>query len=437
MLSTADGQYQAQQAITGTTVAAVRKLWSGLGDDFSQQWDDGASAQIQTVLQAGRSAAVVTALPYTAAALAEQGESFDADGQVDSTAFVRSAPSGVPVDAVVSAPIIEAKLLVGQGMSGREALQRAGSKMVGIALTMLADTRRSVYQADITQRPRVAGYVRKLNPPSCSRCAILAGRFYRWNAGFQRHPRCDCQHVPVRSAEAAKGLTTDPYEYFNSLSPEDQEKIFGNNQAKAIRDGADIYRVENVRMRGLSTANGTGPNKWKSTMTVEDIYKTAGNDREAAIGLLKQQGYIKGPLALRQQVERYASGISRPVQSGSNRARVLAARATGKRDPLDRATMTAAERRLYDSWYRYKYAETFQSAASSIGASSTTRFELPRALRPGQIDALETAYVRQLNVAFTAANDAERAQLVALAQLLEGGASLPTRVLTDRLNWRP
>src|SRR5690606_23965723 len=33
-------------------------------------------------------------------------------------------------------------------------------------------------------------YVRMLTPPSCSRCTVLAGRWYRKNAGFARHPGC-------------------------------------------------------------------------------------------------------------------------------------------------------------------------------------------------------------------------------------------------------
>src|SRR5690348_18342012 len=36
-----------------------------------------------------------------------------------------------------------------------------------------------------------------LNPPSCQRCAILAGRWYRWSQGFLRHPRCDCVNLPA------------------------------------------------------------------------------------------------------------------------------------------------------------------------------------------------------------------------------------------------
>ena len=175
---------------------------------------------------------------------------------------------------------------------------------------------------------------------------------------------CDCIHVAVGDKKGAEGLVADPYEYFNSLSQEEQDKLFGRSNARAIRDGGDIYRVENVRLRGLSTANGRGRDRWYSTMTVDDIYRTAGT-RTNAIRMLEDQGYIRGPQVLRQAPERFAAPISRPVVSGSARDRVLTARATGIRDPLDTATMTAQERRLYDAWYKLNYAQTRGAIARS------------------------------------------------------------------------
>lgn len=118
--------------------------------------------------------------------------------------------------------------------------------------TQLQDVARLASGLSIATRPNVGGYVRMLNPPSCSRCAILAGRFYKWNAGFERHPRCDCRHIP--SSESLAGdLTTDPKAYFDSLSEAEQNRTFTNAGAKAIRDGADVGRVVNAR-RGMSTA---------------------------------------------------------------------------------------------------------------------------------------------------------------------------------------
>lgn len=368
MLKSPEGQYQRQRDIALRTVAAARKLWGRLGVEFSQDWER-ISPALQAVFEASVASTVVTALPYTAAVLAEQGVNAPRAGVLVPSRFVASAPSGAPLQVVLEEPIIHTRTLVGRGVPVPNALESGGKLLTGIVFTLLADYRRGVYGADMLSRRRVAGYVRMLRPPSCGRCAILAGKFFRWNQGFQRHPNCDCQHVPVGSESAARGLVADPYEYFHSLSREEQDRLFGAGQigrsnARAIRDGADIYRVENVRMRGLSTANGRGRSRRYSTMTVDDIYRVAGT-RTNAIRLLEQQGYIRGPQELRRAPEIYSAPISRPVVAGSNRARVLEARRTGVRDPLDTATMTVQERRLYDAWYRVNYAETRGGLARS------------------------------------------------------------------------
>lgn len=365
MLSSVEGQYVRQVKIASATASAAQKLWRRLGDDFSAQWQ-ALRPQMLSVVESGRAASVVTALPYTAAVLAEQGVSAPRVAELDGSRFVATAPSGAPLATVLDAPVVRTRSLIGQGTPVASALEAGGSYLAGIVLTLLADTRRAVYGADITSRPKVGGYVRMLEPPSCSRCVILAGRFYRWNAGFQRHPRCDCEHIPTASAADAQAHLQDPYEYFNSLSKEQQDKVFGSSQAQSIRDGADIYRVENVRMRGLSTANGRGRDRWYSTMTVDDVYEVAGDNRDLAISLLREQGYIKDRgQVVAQAAERFSSPISRAVVPGSNRDRVLTARMTGQRDPLDTVTMTAQERRLYDAWYKANYAETRGGIARS------------------------------------------------------------------------
>lgn len=142
-----------------------------------------------------------------------------------------------------------------------------------IVLTQLQDVARAAAALAMAVRPRVTRYVRMLNPPSCSRCAVLAGRVYRFDAGFQRHPRCDCRGIPA-SEDTAGDLRTDPSAYFDSLPtarqlsadyPDltvrkrqelrlySQEDIFTKAGAEVIRRGADISQVVNARA-GMSTA---------------------------------------------------------------------------------------------------------------------------------------------------------------------------------------
>jgi hypothetical protein len=199
-----------------------------------------------------------------------------------------------------------------------------------------------------------------LTLPSCPKCVILAGKFYRWNAGFRRHPRCDCRHVPS-TENIAGDVTTDPYEYFHSLSGPDQDKWFTPSAAQAIRDGADIFQVVNAnrgtKPGGLITTEGTsragnfGRGR-APRLTPEGIY-AQGLPREDTLRLLERNGYIlpggQNPTGvIRGQAEGFGA-LGRGGTRVGVREAVLEARRTGERNPALRATMTAAERRVFDA----------------------------------------------------------------------------------------
>lgn len=153
------------------------------------------------------------------------------------------------------------------------------------------------------KRPAPIGWIRLLTPPSCARCALLAGKWYGWNDGFERHDNCDCRHVPAVEADAGTMLT-DPFAYFLSLPPEEQERIFGKANAQAIREGADIVGIVNAAMRrgAVYTVNGTRYTREGATRrkkapprkTPVQIYRDANGDREAARRMLAEFGYIEG-----------------------------------------------------------------------------------------------------------------------------------------------
>lgn len=179
-----------------------------------------------------------------------------------------------------------------------------------MVVTQLQDVARTAAGMGLAVRPRVTGYTRMLNPPSCSRCAVLAGKFFRWNAGFERHPRCDCRHVPTTEARS-DDLTTDPDSYFASLSGSEQDRIFTKAGAQAIRDGADVAQVVNARKgmftaqvggrnvlvstegttrRGLASRRRTGRNM-SARLMPESIY-SAARSRDEALRMLRLHGYI-------------------------------------------------------------------------------------------------------------------------------------------------
>lgn len=133
----------------------------------------------------------------------------------------------------------------------------SGEKFVDLIFhEIVAETARAAEVAAIAPREWVDGWVRMVNLPACSRCIILAGRLYQWNDGFDRHPDCDCEHIPA-SEGIAGDLTLDPDAYFESLPAEEQDRLFGKAGAQAIRDGADMAQVVNAR-RGMQKAQVFG-----------------------------------------------------------------------------------------------------------------------------------------------------------------------------------
>jgi hypothetical protein len=209
----------------------------------------------------------------------------------------------------------------------------AGKVLQLAAHTALLDTSRVAKGVQITGRDR-AGWVRMVRPPCCARCAILAGKVGGPTVGFQRHPRCDCDAIPVHDYEdrandpGLQGWVFDTREYFDSLSEKEQAKVFTVSGSRAIRDGADPAQVINAR-RGMATAKdrfgttrkvsyeGTTSRGWASNylrsqygatlqkrggryrqtsrprLMPEEIYAMAGDDRDKALTLLHKNGYLE------------------------------------------------------------------------------------------------------------------------------------------------
>jgi hypothetical protein len=145
------------------------------------------------------------------------------------------------------------------GLKARTAPDRAlasgGSQLEMLAQTTVQDTGRAAVSAGMIARPHIDGYVRVLTLPSCSRCAILAGRVYRWSTGFQRHPRCDCRMLP-QTVAAPTGPAVDPDEALRS----GQIRGLSKAEEAAISDGADLNQIVNAHRsgayQGMTTAEG-------------------------------------------------------------------------------------------------------------------------------------------------------------------------------------
>lgn len=147
------------------------------------------------------------------------------------------------------------------------------------------ETARAVQQAAVAVRPEV-GWVRHLTLPSCSRCAVLAGRVYRWSDGFLRHPGCDCVMIPA--AENDDSMTYD----VEALARSGRVTGLSRADRQALNDGADFGQVVNVRSRKAGLTESGRVLERAGRMTPEGIYRMA-SDRAEALELLTQQGYLR------------------------------------------------------------------------------------------------------------------------------------------------
>lgn len=251
--------YAAQAALAQSVRRAVAALWADLdADALAGSWVSGRLGErIFVTVSTGQLAAAAQASRYVAAAVSEQGARSAPLGVLMPSSLAGIASDGRSIESLLYQPLIRTKTAIGSGASPARAMEIGGSALATIAGTQVADAGRAATAVAMAAEPAVTGWIRMLVPPSCGRCAVLAGRRYRWSSGFQRHPLlCDCVHVPAVE-DAADDLQTDPAAYFRSLEREAQDRYFTAAGAEAIRLGADIGQVVNAR-RGAAGLSQPG-----------------------------------------------------------------------------------------------------------------------------------------------------------------------------------
>ena len=249
----------------------------------------------------------------------------------DPEAFAGVTGSGDPVMGLAYAQAQKVTELVDAEAPITERAQawhHAGVMLATATQTAISDAARMAILTHLAARPGTT-WVRVVRPPCCARCAILAGKKGSSRMKFLRHPGCDCTAIPVSEAtsDMHKLFYFDAKAYFDSLSPEQQAKVFTKAGARAIRDGADINQVVNARRgmktitsaggrRRLITTEGTTKRGWASEylreqygaslqkaggryrrtsvarLMPEEIYRIAGDDRDLALSLLHKNGFL-------------------------------------------------------------------------------------------------------------------------------------------------
>jgi len=290
--------YLAMVAIAASIATTARRIWGELEPArLDQSWASKRIGQrIAVTVGAGQMLAAQQADSYLDGVLAAQGIDIDRAASVQARSFAGVASDGRSLGTLFYEPVIATKTAIEAKAGTDAALARGEHALLRAVSTQLADAGRTAVGVGMVARPAVTRWARMLNPPSCSRCAVLAGRTYRWNAGFDRHPLCDCIAIPSTD-QLAPDLTTDPASYFDSLDGAAQDRYFSAAGAQAIRDGANIPQVVNASRAtaGLSKANGRTATSHQPSSTArlmpETIIEDAA-DRADAIALLRSNGYL-------------------------------------------------------------------------------------------------------------------------------------------------
>lgn len=316
-----------------TAAAASQAAWRQVDTfNIAESWKERLPGLLDVVTNEQRRAAEA-GVRYSSQVIAEQATPRPA-GRINAQHLAGIASDGRPLDSLFILPAYRALDRIGNGQPSAEAMAAARRQTAIIAATQIADAARVGSSLGMVSDQAVSGYRRQISPPACARCAIQAGKWFRWNQGFQRHPACQCVHVPAVGPKAdAAGLESfDPDAYFQSLSQANQDRLFTKAGAEAIRSGADMNQVVNAR-RGMRTAfDARYGRKVASTLEgttarasagrvlreqttafgrdvevrpglsrriaarpmPEEIYRAAEGNRDTAIRALARWGYLEG-----------------------------------------------------------------------------------------------------------------------------------------------
>ncbi len=249
------GRYRAVTGVQHALVTQVQRIWRGLSPGtIASDLEGPAGAAILQATAAGQLTVAQGATAFVAGAMAEQGGTAVAEAALTAAAFAGIAPDGGLLETLLFLPAIGVQQRLAAGLTASEAMLGGLADMAMYTATAVADTARAADQVAMAANRQCVAYARVVRLPACARCIVLAGQQYAYSEGFQRHPNCDCQTVPLREPDWA-GVQS-PDELFASMTAAQQRRVFGADGALAISHGADVGQVVNAR-RGMSVSGTT------------------------------------------------------------------------------------------------------------------------------------------------------------------------------------
>jgi hypothetical protein len=272
-----------QRAEIRAALAATSRLWRRMGSDFDASYAK-FEPSLLAVLFTAQERVADGALAYVPEVLGADAPEplYESAGE----RFVGVAGDGMPVASMAYSAVIQAKQWVASGLEPSVALARAGQHLNLATGTLLSDTGRAAEKVSGGAH-RVKLWTRMLNPPSCGRCVILAGKTSRQSEAFNRHPGCDCRNVPS-TEDTGDDARTDPHAYLSELSEAEQDRVLGSKaNGQAFRDGADMNQLINAYRKSGAVRPG-------QIHGVDIKYTREGTTRRGyAYWQMSQAGYIK------------------------------------------------------------------------------------------------------------------------------------------------
>lgn len=328
-----------RQTVSDAATVRALRLWRGIDPQLLDVGWAQVGGQITQTVAAGQVTVARQSAPYLSAV--DSVHSVTSNVRLVPEAFAGVTADGRELESALFGAVAETKRLTGAGYSAFRAFEVGASFLATIAGAAIQDMGR-IADSTLGVGHKYLRYVRVLSPGACSRCAVLAGKG-DYSKPFLRHPRCKCQSFPIPLSGPSgvpDGLFDSGSDYFHSLSRGEQDRIFTNAGAEAIRQGGDLNRVVNARRGayGIGYSNnysvsavrsrlqpvtigrradgsplqvfattesttrrgqfgrqnftGTGRRTQTSRLMPETISKMAGGDSDRWIELLYRYGYL-------------------------------------------------------------------------------------------------------------------------------------------------
>lgn len=275
-------------------------LWRrGMDPDFDSSWGR-LSASLTSLTASAQVSVAAGASAYLASLARAEGVDDEGASPVQAGAWADVDASGRSLDGLLYGAVTTSKTQIGRGAGLQSALQAGSVYLQTMVRTAALDVGRSSNLTAMTSH-RYTHYVRAISAGACSRCAMLAG-IASARTPFERHPGCRCTAEPVSSEDRVPGRFTSPAAYFDSLSEAEQNRVFTNAGAEAIRAGADPVAVVSAR-RGATKAYTTKDAGVRRLATLQRTVIGRRPDGTPILGYTTGEGTsVRGDFGKRQRL---------------------------------------------------------------------------------------------------------------------------------------